>query len=175
MSKKKKLLIPMSYVAGLTLEEGRELMLHVTTNMRGENDKWYVHGFNVKRSFDRFEALLNCELTCFKCGKQATHFTIERHRNNVGWPYNLNVYSNDTMMTWDHILPKSMEGSDDPINARCACAICNEMRGSEMTLHEMVWAASQNPIQIYKSIKTTKANTLEVVGLVRKEFQSLGA
>ena len=174
MKKKNKGKVNFSYVSQFTVEEGLQLMRDVLENMRGEA-KWMVEGFRVKRDFDRFAALESCALYCFKCGVKATHFVIERHRNNVGWPYNLNVYAEGKMLTWDHILPKSHGGSDDPINARCACAKCNETRGSLMTLQEMVWAATRNPIQIYKNKSKTKASVMDVVGLVRKEFQSLGA
>lgn len=166
--KKTKGRVNFSFVSQLTVQEGLDLMNHVLTNMRGE-DKLYVSGFNVKRDFDRFAALTSCELKCFRCGVEATHFIIERHKNNVGWPYNLNVYAGNKMLTWDHILPKSHGGSNDPINARCACSKCNETRGSDMTLREMVWAVTQNPLKIYKYPPILKTTIREIVGLVRAE------
>lgn len=167
--------VNMSIAAVLTVEEGLALINDVLENYRGDDKKLFVNGERVKRDFERFEVLKSCALYCYRCGLVATHFTVERAKNNHAWPYSLNVYSNSSMLTWDHILPKSFDGSDDPANARCACARCNSSRGQKMTLKEMIWAATGNPLQIYKTIPKSKSSAMDVVWMARKEFQQLGA
>ena len=54
------------------------------------------------------------------------------------------------MMTWDHIVPKSLDGSNNILNGRVACTDCNNNRGNTMTLHEIAWAAVQDPLVLFK-------------------------
>ena len=164
----------MMYLAQLSVQEGLEVINNVLNVKYEKSQKLRINTEVVKRDYDRFRILTSVDLTCFRCGAKATHFQVEKHRNDKVMPFQLNLYAGNKMLTWDHILPKSYEGSNNVINGRCACSTCNEHRGNEMTLQEMVWAATQNPIQIYKEVEKTKANVLEVVGMVRKEFRKLG-
>lgn len=163
----------MSYAAVMTVQEG----LNLIATSQASNDYvsvYMINGVVMKRAKKRFTILQNSNLSCYKCGIVATHFTVERHRNNGDrWPYNLNVYSDETMLTWDHIVPKALDGSDNAFNGRCACSDCNESRGAEMTFEEMIWAATQNPLLVYKPYQKTKATARDVVGLVRKENAEL--
>jgi len=104
----------------------------------------------VKRASDwqRFEVLSQGPLICFECGCKATHFLIERHRNENY--YHINVYAGDRMLTWDHIIPKSLGGSNHVHNGRVACENCNSRRGNDMTVPELLWALRQDPNKVYK-------------------------
>jgi len=170
----KKSKIQMMYLAQLSVKEGLRVIHNVLNVKYEKSQKLRINSEVVKRDYDRFRVLTSVDLTCFRCGAKATHFQIEKHRNDKVMPFQLNLYAGKRMLTWDHILPKSFDGSNDVINGRCACSKCNENRGNEMTLQEMVWAATQNPTLIYKEVEKTKASILEVVGMVRKEYKKLG-
>jgi hypothetical protein len=171
--KGKKSKVQMMYLAQMEVQEGLDLLNHVLNHGRGV-EKLRIMEQIVKRDFDRFAVLTSVQLKCFRCGVEATHFQVEKHRNDRVMPFQLNLYANNRMLTWDHILPKSYDGSNNPINGRCACSKCNEKRGNDMTMAEMVWVATQNPIQIYKELPKGKANLREIVGMVRKEYRDLG-
>lgn len=171
--RKKKSYTTHSYAAEMSVLEGTELMQHVLTNLRGD-EKLKVNGFITKRDFARFEVLTTCELTCFKCGVKATHFIADKHRNDHVMPYSLNLYAGKKMLTWDHIVPKSLGGGNDPLNGRCACSNCNENRGSDMTLSEMIWAATQNPLKIYKEPTKDYSKIRDYINVTRREYLELG-
>lgn len=167
----KKSKVQMMYLAQLEVDEGLDLLKHVLAHGRGP-EKLRIMEQIVKRDFDRFAVLTSVQLKCFRCSAEATHFQVEKHRNDKVMPFQLNLYAGNRMLTWDHILPKSYDGSNSPINGRCACSRCNEKRGNDMTLQEMVWAATQNPIKIYKFPPIVKASLKEIVELVRLENTS---
>jgi hypothetical protein len=116
----------------------------------------YQYGkYSISGDTKRFHILLaNPALTCYKCGCQATHFRAELHRNELKraprTAFSFNPYSDSgKMLTWDHIVPKSLGGSNDVVNARIACEVCNSTRGNEMMLDELVWTLSQDHQLIY--------------------------
>lgn len=110
----------------------------------------YIRGERVKRASDyqRFAVLSQGPLKCFECGCEGTHFMIERHKNENY--YHINAYAGDRMLTWDHIIPRSLGGSNHVHNGRVACEACNGKRGNEMNIPELLWAMRQNPNEIYK-------------------------
>jgi hypothetical protein len=136
-------------LAQLSVKEGFELM-----NL-SEREKPYLFGEAIERDWKRWNVLKSCELKCYRCNIRATHWQVEKHKNDWGRPFNLNVYSNRKMLTWDHIVPKSYGGSDEPINGRVACEPCNGNRGNDMTMQEMLWATRQDPRAIYSSKEIT--------------------
>jgi hypothetical protein len=53
--------------------------------------------------------------------------------------------------TRDHIVPKALGGSSHPSNIRKTHKSCNNARGNQMTLTELLWVATQDPRHIYRS------------------------
>lgn len=145
MSKKKRG-VRLSILAHLSIDEGLKLI----DGANLKSPPLYIHGERVKRSSDyqRFAVMSRGPLKCYCCGIEATHFSIERHRNDH--VYHINCYSNDSMMTWDHIIPKSLGGSNHPDNGRVACEPCNGKRGNEMSMHELLWTLRQDPNKMFK-------------------------
>lgn len=65
---------------------------------------------------------------CITCHKKATHFAIERHKDNEA--YHLNLYGfqdngEELLFTHDHILARSLGGADNTNNTQTMCTICN--------------------------------------------------
>lgn len=71
--------------------------------------------------------------SCCYCGIKATHFQLDelygKKKKPIGKPH-LNLYSDDIVMTKEHILPKSSGGKDVLDNLDTCCQQCNELRGN---------------------------------------------
>jgi hypothetical protein len=75
---------------------------------------------------------------CKHCPREAHFFSVERQINDNKQGYHLNLYHQAEngqliMMTSDHIVPKSLGGSDTELsNRQCLCTICNSRKGNRM-------------------------------------------
>lgn len=124
----------------MTLEEGLEYL-------RAPGQKRKIEGHWVenknKPSMTRLHMFATGKTKCVECGLEGSIFHIERHRNDTVMPFSINLYAlneygAEVMMTWDHILPKSLGGSNDLVNAQCMCKSCNEKKGNSLSLNEMI-------------------------------------
>ncbi len=87
--------------------------------------------------------LLKRNPKCVKCGKVGVLWALEQHTFE---PPHLNLYALSEpngqwkkvnyggllLMTQDHIIPKSKDGSDGLYNLQTMCALCNFQKGSRM-------------------------------------------
>lgn len=67
-------------------------------------------------------------LVCVDCGKAGAEFRAEQTMSDArrGNNPHLNLYAADgTLMTHDHVVPKSRGGSDHPSNTQTMCTDCN--------------------------------------------------
>lgn len=166
-SKKKKIVGKIYLASKLSIADTLAMAAEGAESKLNGGPKLTYNGKVVQRDLHRFNVLLSCPLECCFCGLKATHGTIEKAANDFVMPFQLNIYSHNTMLTWDHIVPKSLGGSDDPLNGRIACKNCNQDRGNEMELHEMIWAVQQDPHIIYKIEPPQRRSALELNRLVR--------
>lgn len=98
-----------------------------------------VDGFLVHPISLRYMNFYQHGTTCVCCGKQGTHFrlcgdpdTSRRH---------FNLYADDgTLITKDHIVPRSKGGPDCVENMQTMCITCNKEKGnkSEITIPYIV-------------------------------------
>ena len=73
---------------------------------------------------------------CVKCGRVGNIFVAEKSVGNDVSPH-LNLYSCDsdgymTLMTHDHIVPKSRGGANHISNVQTMCAPCNHKKSDDM-------------------------------------------
>lgn len=101
----------------------------------GDTDAWkhksnmIIDGFNVRPISLRYKTFYQKGTKCVCCGKEGTHFklcgdatTNRRH---------FNLFAEDgTLMTKDHIIPKSKGGTDRVSNMQTMCGPCNKEKGS---------------------------------------------
>jgi hypothetical protein len=88
-----------------------------------------VDGFKVRPVSLRYKTFYQKGCKCVVCGKEGTHFklcgdvtTNRRH---------FNLYAEDgTLMTKDHILPRSRGGQDLVSNMQTMCTVCNASKGN---------------------------------------------
>lgn len=93
-----------------------------------------VDGYLVKQQSLRYATFYQKGTTCVCCGKQGTHFKLDVERGVDPESTNrrhFNLYAEDgTLMTKDHILPKSLGGEDCVDNLQTMCKDCNELKRS---------------------------------------------
>lgn len=84
---------------------------------------------------------------CVECGKKGHHFAIEKSWAEPKESYHLNLYCEDgTMMTVDHIYPKSKGGPNTVENLQPMCKHCNRKKGSKVT-SEIVAHAKEKTVE----------------------------
>ncbi len=88
------------------------------------------------------------DINCVFCGCKAQSWILERGKNEPSAKPVLNIFSEKNgrkvMMNRDHIIPKSVGGSDDFANFRVTCSDCNATRGNFLNAEDLLFA-KQHP------------------------------
>lgn len=72
---------------------------------------------------------------CKFCGIKGTHWGVDKNGNDTNPHLNLWNINEDgelTLMTCDHVIPKSRGGKDDISNVQTLCDPCNGKKGSKL-------------------------------------------
>lgn len=89
-----------------------------------------VDGFNVYPISLRYMLFYQKGTKCVRCGKLGTHFKLCGDPNTNRRHFNL--YADDgTLLTKDHIVPKSKGGKDCLENLQTMCEDCNAAKGNQ--------------------------------------------
>ena len=137
----------------MTLAEG---LIYINTPQRERMiDGFWIENV-AKVSATRLRLFGRGDIQCVSCGLKGSHFHIERHVNDKVMPFSVNLYGvrdgQEIMLTWDHIVPRSMEGSNNIANAQPMCSICNNAKSSDMSFEEIMWAVTHpNPLVLYRT------------------------
>lgn len=86
-----------------------------------------VDGFNVYQQSLRYMTFYQKGVACCACGKAGTHFRLcgEEKTNRR----HFNLYSDDeTLITKDHIFPRSKGGKNNVMNMQTMCITCNNKK-----------------------------------------------
>jgi hypothetical protein len=92
-----------------------------------------VDGFKVHPISLRYMTFYQKGTTCVCCGKEGVYFRldVDRNGNNSEIRRHFNLYAEDgTLMTKDHIVPKSKGGRDHVSNMQTMCQPCNKAKGA---------------------------------------------
>lgn len=73
--------------------------------------------------------------TCRRCGQKA-EFIYKRH-NSSGFNYGYNVETGIDHLTLDHLIPKSIGGSNSMKNMQVLCQNCNGLKGSSIVEQDL--------------------------------------
>ena len=92
-------------------------------------------GHMVKMMSQRYQLFVKQGITCVQCGVVGQYFGLEKNKNEERERYHFNLYGIkdgvETLITKDHILPKSKGGKDTLKNYQVMCFECNSLKGDE--------------------------------------------
>lgn len=103
-----------------------------------------VDGFQVHPISLRYMTFYQKGTKCVCCGKEGTHFQLTGDANTNRRHFNL--YAEDgTLITKDHIIPKSKGGLDRVSNMQPMCYPCNKAKGSTCPGYEKEYIVGVSP------------------------------
>ena len=149
----------------VSLEDGFRILAQENKESR------LVHGKKVSRpsGYALFEELhrLGQPMKCWKCGVEASCFVSNRGPNDHVRSPVLDLFAIKngvhTLMTRDHIIPKSLGGDNSNANLRVGCGPCNHGRGNDMDAediafmkaHPELWAEPEKKPVIQANVPLT--------------------
>jgi len=96
-------------------------------------------GYRVDMSSIRLRMFATKGTICLHCGLAGTYFWLEKNKNiqdpDAGYHlnlYGLNSTKIETMLTRDHIIPRSKGGKDILSNLQTLCYPCNAKKADKM-------------------------------------------
>ena len=89
-----------------------------------------VDGFNVRPVSLRYKVFYQKGIKCVTCGKEGTHFKLCGDETTNRRHFNL-FAEDGTLMTKDHIIPKSKGGVNKVYNMQTMCIDCNKDKGAD--------------------------------------------
>lgn len=101
----------------------------------------------------------------------ATFWLVMRHKNDHQNQPVMNLFGHKaggviTMMTRDHIIPKSLGGVDAVQNLRCACERCNTNRGNELNQEDLAFLKAHpeliDPERLVKGLASLQSKVVSV-------------
>ena len=99
---------------------------------KSEENQITVDGYSVYTRSLRYMTFYQKGCKCCVCGKEGTHFTLDPSVDNPDRRH-FNLRADDgTLMTRDHIIPKSKGGREHISNMQTMCVDCNKAKGNHM-------------------------------------------
>lgn len=124
------------HIKKFTIEEIENLIKEENINWDGiiAHDKSImVDGYTVYSKSMRYKNFFEHGYTCCKCGKKGSYFYLDVDDAQNPKRGHFNLYSEDgTLMTKDHIVPKSKGGKNHIDNYQPMCCNCNQEKRNTM-------------------------------------------
>jgi 5-methylcytosine-specific restriction endonuclease McrA len=100
---------------------------------KSEENQIEIDGYTVYTRSLRYMTFYQKGCKCCVCGKEGTHFTLDDSGSDNPLRRHFNLRADDgTLMTKDHIIPKSRGGRDHISNMQTMCCVCNKAKGNYM-------------------------------------------
>lgn len=92
-----------------------------------------IMGQTIKLFSLRLRTFAKSGTTCHGCGLEASHWGVERAKNDGTTTYHVNLYGVnllgvEVMLTCDHVLAKAKGGANDLSNTQTLCIVCNNKK-----------------------------------------------
>ena len=141
-----------------------------------------VDGFDVYPISLRYMTFYQKGTKCICCGREGTYFklcvdeTINRRH--------FNLYADDgTLMTKDHIMPKSKGGNNTVENLQTMCTICNKEKGNKVPdgcpedlkkvdNNQYIWCGSKKYKSIWQAANAIAHGDKLLIPKVKKKIRS---
>jgi hypothetical protein len=123
---------------------------HSSGKQQANNIRKYI---NAQKSVGKVLAMQVAvrDRACYICGSEITHFDFDQKRF---------IAANGQIITFDHILPKALNGADMVVNGKAACYKCNQLRADKIKLNTV---SGQIRIEAVKIVKISK-----IVSIINK-------
>jgi len=115
-------------------------MFELITNKNGEIicGDIFIGDIKVKANSVRYAVFKKYGISCVNCGIEGEYFALEKDKSeggNTSNRFHFNLYGvddngNESLITKDHIIPKSKGGRDFIDNLQPMCKLCNVAKGS---------------------------------------------
>lgn len=118
---------------------GEEYLNRDTDAKKCLTDDIEVDGYKVHPISLRYMTFYQKGTKCVCCGKEGAYFQLDADRNgdNAEFRRHFNLYADDgTLMTKDHIIPKSKGGRNNVSNMQTMCYPCNKVKGANCPGYE---------------------------------------
>ena len=97
-----------------------------------KSDSIKVDGYLVHKDSWRYRTFYQKGLKCACCGREGSYFKLKADSKNLERAH-FNLFAEDgTLMTKDHIIPKSKGGPDCIENFQTMCEECNKKKRNTM-------------------------------------------
>ena len=138
-----------------------EVLKHYTK----EQIKINFDGHLVNMSSKRYELFKNKGCICSECGREGRFFLLQKSnsssRNNT---YHFGLWSEDLVqMTKDHIVPKSLGGTNTLENFKTMCEICNSKKGNTCTDKDLIEGKIKEGILISSTLKNINSKEYKIL------------
>lgn len=126
----------MKHIKKFSIQEVENLLKEKNLNWDGKiahDDTILIEGLKVYSKSMRYKNFFTHGYTCCKCGKQGSYFYLDIDEKQNPKRGHFNLYSEDgTLITKDHIYPRSQSGKNHINNYQTMCCICNSEKGNEI-------------------------------------------
>lgn len=129
-----------------SIEEVFNIIGEENLKLENDNDKRkhsiQVDGYEVYPRSLRYMTFYQKGIKCACCGKEGAFFKLEAGADNSNRRH-FNLYAEDgTLMTKDHIIPKSAGGLDNVGNMQTMCQYCNLEKGNKSEVSKKIVATN---------------------------------
>lgn len=129
---------PIARAIRLDLDAGLDMIKQVSNNRQVTVMGKYL----LPKKSRRLSLLENGQLFCCKCGLEGKHWYIEKDLRDPSKHFSLQFYGFDKngverMLTWDHIIPKSLGGNDSMSNGQIMCHPCNRDKSNSISENDI--------------------------------------
>ena len=126
----------LKHIKKFSIEDVENLIKTINLDWDGKNaheNSIRVDGYSVYPKSMRYKNFFEHGYSCCTCGKKGTYFSLDVDEKQNSNRAHFNLYADDgTLLTKDHIIPKSKGGKNHIDNYQVMCEFCNSKKRDAM-------------------------------------------